>query len=175
MCISLVDDMQVLVVDRSQLMTCRSSTAGPGWTQLSPRRIFVAAYPWSGDVPGSIPPPTEYAPNNDDRLQENVAKSPERQCQCCACTLEPTCSPLHMIRNRWEFTKSRDSLMKAAAKSTVKGELGVASFLVNFFKRGPFLDVSGCAPLPSCTTRQSQPLSCQPRPWHRNWMLHSIF
>ena len=36
---------------------------------------------------------------------------------------------------------------------TVKGELGVASFLVNFFKRGPFLDISGCAPLPSCTFR----------------------
>jgi hypothetical protein len=36
---------------------------------------------------------------------------------------------------------------------TVKGELGVASFLVNFFKRGPFLDISSCAPLPSCTFR----------------------
>ena len=36
---------------------------------------------------------------------------------------------------------------------TVKGELGVAIFLVNFFKRGPFLDISGCAPLPSCTFR----------------------
>jgi len=36
---------------------------------------------------------------------------------------------------------------------TVKGELRVARFLVNFFKRGPFLDACGFAPSPGSTPR----------------------
>jgi hypothetical protein len=42
---------------------------------------------------------------------------------------------------------------------TVEGELGVASLLVNYFKRGPFPDTCGCAPLPGCTPKV--PLSSQ--------------
>jgi hypothetical protein len=30
----------------------------------------------------------------------------------------------------------------------VEGELGVANFIDNFFKRAPLLDICGCAPLP---------------------------
>lgn len=36
---------------------------------------------------------------------------------------------------------------------TVEGEMGVAEFLVNFFKRGPFLGPCGFASLPGCTLK----------------------
>lgn len=83
--------------DRFQLMTCTLSTAGPGQTQLSPLRAcvprkadcLVARFFGSRDVLRTrVDSPAEYAPNTDDHLQENVAKLPIRQYQCCACTLE---------------------------------------------------------------------------------------
>lgn len=33
------------------------------------------------------------------------------------------------------------------------GELSVASFLVNYFKRAPFPGTCGCVPLPGCTLK----------------------
>ena len=39
------------------------------------------------------------------------------------------------------------------ANTTVKGELGVANFIDNFFKQAPLPDTCGCAPLPGCTPR----------------------
>jgi hypothetical protein len=53
-------------------------------------------------------------------------------------------------------------------RTTVEGELGVASFLVNFFKRGPFPDTCGGAPLPGCTSKV--PLLTAERSEHmQNW------
>jgi hypothetical protein len=37
--------------------------------------------------------------------------------------------------------------------TTVEGEIRVASFLVNYFKRAPLPDTCGCAPLLGCTPK----------------------
>ena len=79
---------------------------------------------------------------------------------------------------------------------TVKGELSVAKFLVNCFKRQPFIEACGCAYLASCTLKYPPlllvgPTLCssvssfrtppesadsrQPRSWRRIWMLLSIY
>jgi len=49
----------------------------------------------------------------------------------------------------------RQELTTTASKRfhTVKGELRVANFLVNSFKRSPFPDICGCASLPNCALR----------------------
>ena len=71
--------------------------------------------------------------------------------------------------------------------STVEGELGVANFIDNFFNNVGLVGCGLCGlyrggtfeeaelavicsflPFPS---RQSQPFSGQPQPWHPNWML----
>jgi len=55
-------------------------------------------------------------------------------------------SPKHLER----FPKLRNS-GGVSEHATVEGELSVAKFLVNYFKKGP--DTCGYAPLPDCTLR----------------------
>jgi hypothetical protein len=57
------------------------------------------------------------------------------------------------LRNVKQLGPLRYKYSIAISLCTVKGELRVANFLVNSFKRGPLVDTCGCVPLPGCTLK----------------------